>query len=539
MEFTRRQFIGGAAAGVAGAAMGPGLARALAAPVPQGPASLNDIEHFVILMQENRSFDEYFGRMSGVIGFEDPHAIPGVFRQRDIRVLRNPSGYVLPWHMDTATTKAQSFGSLGHSWPEQHIMWNEGLMDQFMLGQHNQPVVMGYYNEEDVPYHYALANGFTVCDRYFCSVLGPTNPNRLMLMSGSIDALGTRGGPIIENTNDTPGALKWKTFPETLQEAGVDWYLYQEHDNYDDNMLPSFAGFADTHTDLYRRGNSFIPSTSLLGEATAARLRADVLADRLPQVSYIVGATETSEHPNQSPSRGAQFIDQILRALTSNPDVWAKTLFIINYDENDGHFDHVRPPTPLPIVLDEHVAGLPVGLGYRVPMLLISPFTRGPLVSSDVFDHTSIIQLLERRFNVHHHEISDWRRETVGDLTSAINFAGPARADVPALPDANMLVAKAKAQRTLPDPAMPTNQSMPTQYKLPARGRPSGVVATTRTPAGAVTTTTTPTKVAGKVLPRTGGDGNIPLLAGAAAIAAAVAARLRRTDHTNNRGDSK
>ncbi|MEY2399432.1 MAG: phospholipase [Actinomycetota bacterium] len=530
MPITRRQFLGGAAAGVVGTAMGPGLARALATSVPSGAASLDDIEHFVILMQENRSFDEYFGRMSGVIGFDDPHAIPGVFRQRDPRVLKNPSGYVLPWRMDTTKTKAQTFGGLDHEWHSQHLMWNQGRMDGFMLGQSNDPIVMGYYNQADIPYHYSLADAFTVCDRYFCSVFGPTNPNRVMFMSGTIDPHALRGGPVIANTNTTPGALKWKTFPETLHEAGVDWYLYQEHDNYDDNMLPSFAGFADTHTDLYRRGNSFIPSTALLGAATAARIKSDVLADRLPQVSYIVGATETSEHPNASSGRGAQFIDQILDALTANPDVWAKTLFIVNYDENDGHFDHVLPPTPPPTELDEYFLNWPVGLGFRVPMMLISPFTRGPLVSSDVFDHTSVIKLLERRFNVRCPNLSDWRRETVGDLTSAINFAGAARVDVPPLPDANALAAAATAQHGLPDPALPSQQVMPTQYTLPVRGRPSGIVVASATRPAVVTTTTVAPSVTPPraVLPRTGRGATPSLLAGAAAVTLAALARLRR-----------
>ena len=556
----RRTFLSGAAvvgaAGALGALLPPGLARAASISAPAG-ATLDDIEHVVILMQENRPFDQYFGTMSGVIGFDDPHAVPGVFKQTDSNLATNPSGYVLPWHFDTATTSAQSHGEMLHDWTPQHVMFNNGKMDQFLLGQLNNTSVMGYYRRSDIPYHFALADAFTICDRYHCSVLGPTDPNRIMLMSGTIDAEGTRGGPIIENTPSN-GPLKWESFPETMQKAGIDWYVYQENDNYGDNMLPFFAGFADTTTDLYRRGNSFIPTPAggLLGVATAARIKSDVLAGKLPSVSYIVGAQETTEHPDAGPGRGAQFIDQILMALTSDMKVWAKTLFILNYDENDGAFDHVVPPTPPPGTTGEFIRNLPadaagapgpVGLGYRVPMILISPFTRGPLVSSDVFDHISVIKFLERRFGVRCPNVSDWRRQTVGDLTSAINFAAAPSTAVPALPDGNRLAAEGAAQASLPAPVMPTVQVMPTQETLPLRGRPSGLVAagagagTVGSVTGATTKPSVGAGPAGAAVPTdatttladTGLSGSLPAVATALSVVGALAVRLRERGSSN------
>ncbi len=486
---SRRELLGGAmgigAAGLIGAVEPMGLARA-ASTAATTSASLNDIEHIVILMQENRSFDEYFGRMSGVMGFDDAHALPGVFRQNDLNRYANPSGYVLPWRMNTTTTSAQSAADLSHEWVIQHLMFNDGAMDQFLLGQEFNPVVMGYFDRDDVPYHWALADAFTICDRYHCSALGPTNTNRLYLMSGTLDPQGLSGGPIIDNNNLLYGQLFWESFPETLQKAGVDWYLYQEADNYQDNMLPFFAAFDDQYTDLYRRGNTYLPSKGYLGQAIAAAIKSDVMAGTLPQVSYIVGPSVTTEHPTFTPGRGALFIDSILQALTSNPDVWAKTLFILNYDENDGHFDHVVPPTAPPFTDGEYLGNLglnvdgvlgPVGLGFRVPMILLSPFTKGPLVCSDVFDHTSVLKLLERKFNVRCPNISDWRRETVGDLTSAINFAGPSSLNVPELPNVDWLAILAAKSGNLPAPTPPKQQEMPRQETTPVRGRPSGLVA--------------------------------------------------------------
>ena len=502
MTVNRRTFLAGAGvatAGAVGGTMMPGLAKAASVCATPG-STLDDIEHIVILMQENRSFDEYFGRASGVIGFDDPNALAGVFKQNGgsnqtsaisngvqngdpgavAGAVTSPvdtDGYVLPWRMNTKTTDAQSYGGLLHDWPNQHAAWAGGLMNGFLAAQSEDPITMGYYDRDDIPYHYALADAFTICDRYHCSVFGPTNPNRIVFWSGTIDPTGTLGGgPCIENTQSTQTPLMWESFPETLQKAGIDWYLYQENDNYSDNMLPFFKGFQDTTTDLYRRGNGFIPSTNLLGEATALKIKADVLAGRLPQVSYIVGAQETSEHPDATTGRGAQFIDQILDALTSDMNVWAKTLFIVNYDENDGHFDHVLPPTAPASELDENVAGLPVGLGFRVPIFLISPFTGGGLVSSDIFDHTSVIQLLETKFNVRCPNVSAWRRSTVGNLAQAINFAGTPNYTLPTLPSGDQQAADAKAQASLPTPTVPSPQLMPTQETLPVRGRPTGFV---------------------------------------------------------------
>jgi phospholipase C len=477
MTLSRRQFLGATGSGVLASVLFPGLARAAAAPRARPGATLDDIEHIVILMQENRSFDEYFGTMSGVIGFSDPNAIPGVFRQAGGQDANGPNtdGYTLPWHMDTRTTDAQSTGELDHSWGPQHAMWNQGLMDNFLAPQGEQRITMGYFEQADIPYHWALADAFTICDRYHCSVLGPTDPNRVMSMSGSIGDP-TNGGPIIENTVNTQNPMQWDPIPVQLQAAGVDWYVYQESDNYGDNMLPYFSAFQDTSTDLYRRGNSTIKSTSLLGQGIADALRSQVLDRTLPEVAWIIGPAETTEHPDYTPGRGAQFIDQILEALTADLDVWAKTLLIINHDENDGHFDHVLPPTAPAGQTDENVAGQPIGLGFRVPCLLVSPFTRGPLVCSDVFDHTSVIQLLELRFGVRCPNISSWRRETVGNLVQAINFAAPPSTRMPTLPDANQLAAAAAKQSSLPAPEPPSPQVMPTQQTSPRRGRPSGPV---------------------------------------------------------------
>jgi len=510
MTVTRRRFLGAAATAVAAATVLPYEARARTV-VAKEPAKLTDIEHVVILMQENRSFDHYYGSMHGVRGYSDPTISrePGEspFYQIDPLAVRSGSlfPYVTPWHFDTKTTSAQEWGGLSHAWSVEHGSWNSGLMDGFVVAHrigddlvdnygtsNNAPGTMAYFTREDIPYHYALADAFTICDAYHASVQGPTNPNRIMLWSATIDPDGTMGGPCVDNSQ-VNGQLHWTSYPERLQAAGIDWYLYQETDNFTDNMLPFFKGFNDTRTDMYRRGNSFIPTPKgqAYGPALAAKLKRDVLSGNLPQVSWIVGCYLNSEHPAATPSYGANFINQVIDALTSDPEVWAKTVLFINFDENDGFFDHVKPPTAPPNTPGEYVSpevavangfnteGFPgpVGLSFRVPMTIVSPFTRGGLVCSDVFDHTSTLLFLERRFGVEVPNLSAWRRETVGDLTSAFNFAAGADLSLPKLPNTEDLVRSANEQARL-KPATPpaTPAALPTQEPGPSRPRPSGIV---------------------------------------------------------------
>jgi phospholipase C len=196
-------------------------------------------------MQENRSFDHYFGTLSGVRGFSDPDAIklPGrqsVFYQPDTL---NPDGYQLPFHLDTGTTAAAAIPSTNHSWGPQHGSYNDGAMDSWFQahipadGATNAPYIMGYYQRKDLPFHFALADSFTICDSYFCSVLGPTYPNRIMHLSGTIDPAGERGGPIIDN-GAPYGVCDWECYPLTLDNAGVSWRYYQ--DNQDFNYMGFF-----------------------------------------------------------------------------------------------------------------------------------------------------------------------------------------------------------------------------------------------------------------------------------------------------------
>jgi phospholipase C len=470
------------------------LPSALRKAVDNAPASLlgassrvppiSDIRHVVVLMQENRSFDHYFGAMPGVRGFSDPQAIAGVFKQADSD---NAAGYLYPFHADTTSTSAQQLPSNSHSWGPQHDSWNSGKMNGFVSARIPDSVdgiagqySMAYFTRNDIPFQWALADAFTVCDGYHCSMLGPTWPNRLYLMTGQVDPAGTHGGPVYSNDVPTEG-FSWTTYPELLTAAGVSWKVYQEVDNYGMNVLEYFDQYqnAPTSSPLYQNAMRFYQP---------GQFEYDAMNDQLPTVSWIIPTSYQSEHPDFMPAAGADYVASKVNAIAANPDVWAKTVFILIYDENDGFFDHVNPPTAPAGTAGEYITvdkvSAPIGLGFRVPCIIVSPWTVGGYVCHDTFDHTSVTRLLELVTGVTNPNISAWRRQTVGDFTSALGTAPNGR--FPRLPDTKYqleLAEKEVAEFQLP-PYPGASQTPPSQ---PPGTKPVRGGQTSATTSGSVT----------------------------------------------------
>jgi phospholipase C len=426
IEVSRRQLMASAGGMVlASFALPSSLRKIIAGSPPATPgraqlasAAVSEIKHVVVLMQENRSFDHYFGAMPGVRGFADPSVPKSRFYQYDAD---NPDKYLLPFHTDTHSTSAQNLPSNSHSWGPQHDSWDNGKMDGFVTAHLAADGVAGqytmaYFKRDDVPFHWALADAFTICDGYHCSMLGPTWPNRLYLMTGQVDPAGVAGGPVYSNFVPAEG-YSWKTYPEMLTAAGVSWKIYQEIDNYGMNVLEYFDQYqnAPTSSPLYQNAMRFYQ---------AGQFEYDAIHDRLPTVSWIIPTSFQSEHPDFMPAAGADFVASKVNAIASNPDVFAKTVFVLIYDENDGLFDHVTPPTAPAGTAGEFITvdsvSDPIGLGFRVPCIIVSPWTVGGFVSHDTFDHTSVIRLIERVTGVVNPNITPWRRKTVGDFTTAL-----------------------------------------------------------------------------------------------------------------------
>jgi phospholipase C len=509
----RRTFLQMLSAGAVSASFPASIARALEIPANDATRSIEDVEHIVILMQENRAFDHYFGTLRGVRGFGDPRVmkLPNgdpVWYQPD-----GNGGYVLPFRPDVSNLGLTFIEDTDHSWDKTHIAWNNGVYDGWV--EQKSSISMTHLNREDIPFHYALADAFTVCDDYHCSLLGPTDPNRYHMWTGWVGNDGSGGGPVLDNAEAGYG---WSTYPERLVKAGVSWKIYQDQGlgltaplywgwgpsyigNYGDNSLLYFHQYQNSTpgSPLFRGAlqgtdiNALTGTNPQVAPHLVDQFRADVMANKLPQVSWIVAPEAYCEHPNWPANYGAWYIAQFLDALTANPKVWAKTAFFLTYDENDGLFDHKVPPTPpmnraqgistVPttnelIVGNASFMDGPIGLGVRVPMIVISPWSKGGYVSSEVFDHTSLIRFIEARYaggssELIESNITPWRRAVSGDLTSAFNFSNP-NARIVALPSTAAYVPP--TQDTYPNyvPVPPANQALPAQEKgvRPARAVP-------------------------------------------------------------------
>jgi phospholipase C len=361
-------------------------------------------------------------------------------------------------------------------------------MDRFLHAQglaRSAPLTMGYYTRADLPLYHALADAFTLCDGYHCSALSPTDPNRHHAFAGTIDPDGRAGGPVVTNPPDVvapPGSkiataaaiYSWTTMPERLSAQGVSWKVYQVPGSLrstitTNNILLKYRQYhRDPKSDLYQ--NAFVPRYP-------ADFESDVKRGTLPAVSWVNARTPgEDEHPPFPPNDGERVTAHVLRTLFANPKLWAKTVLFVTWDENGGFFDHVTPPTPPPGTPGEYVPQNllpptqnsftgPIGLGFRVPMLVISPFSRGGLVNSDTFDHTSMLRFLETRFAVEVPNLSAWRRAAVSDLTSTLQFDHPRRG-VPKLsyPLLDDKLVKRECAAFSRKPVMPpSKQQMPTQ----------------------------------------------------------------------------
>lgn len=443
------------------------IAKALSI-APNSPSkSIQDVKHVVIFMQENRSFDHYFGCLKGVRGFGDPRP---TFTRQGKPVWQQAGEYgrfQLPFPLsagdnDPAFDRSQCLPKdLPHNWKYSQKMWAH--YDVWV--NEKGTMSMGYLSRKELPFYYALADAFTVGDAYYASVFGPTDPNRMYLFSGTNGvSVGRDGRHTLSNVDDGnetscmsrdkkewKSPYLWTSYAERLSQHQISWKVYQEYDNYGDNSLAYFPQFRNLNLDdprqkdMYQRARAYAGETAQLdakglplntntpdAQALVDYFAQDVRSGNLPAVSWIVAPTKFCEHPEKNPpGYGESLTSRILDVLTEDPKVWSQTVLILCYDEEGGFFDHMPPPVApssrnqgysTVSTEGEISVGEAFGLGARLPFMAISPWSRGGYVCSEVFDHTSILRFLEQRFGVMEPNISAWRRSVCGDLTSMFDF---------------------------------------------------------------------------------------------------------------------
>lgn len=527
MSIDRRKFLrmtaDVTASAAALAALPLSIQKALAVPATVESGTIKDVKHVVMLMQENRGFDHYFGTMKGVRGFGDRFPVP-LESGKSVWYQSNGKAEVAPFHLDPKQFNALLAPSTPHSFSDSQAAWNQGKFGHWPKYKNNNS--MGYYTREDIPFQFALAEAFTICDAYHCSITTGTDPNRITFFSGSnfnpeLRVQGINCTDADAEVNNlrcwianpavdkwpVPGytykgtAFKWPTIPDLLEQAGISWRIYQDpNDNWTGAMhgCLAFESFrtAQPGSPVYKNGMSLW---------TLEDLANDVKNGTLPQVCWILPPQAFSEHPGgpSSPRKGSNFTERVLGSLTGNAEVWSKTAFFLTFDENDGLFDHVPPPAVPSYNVDGTLAGKstvsldgeyfsdpsgkyrkaddnvsgtlrPYGLSARVPMYVVSPWSKGGWVSSEVFDHTSMGMFLEKRFGITIANISPWHRAVCGDLSSAFDFTRPGSATPPQLPETSSYASVDAQQRTMPlytvpEQHQPLFQERGTRYsrKLP------------------------------------------------------------------------
>lgn len=529
-NYGRRKFLKLSAAGLAGTLWAPLIEKAMAVDAFNATKSIGDVKHIVILMQENRSFDHYFGSKKGVRGFGDRFPIPLASGQRAFHQ-SDGEKIVPPYRAHAKTSNAAMIAGTPHDFADMQAAWNQGKYGYWPLFK--TPYSMAYYTREEIPFQYALAEAFTISDAYHCSVATGTDPNRIVFWSGSnfdpekraagINCTDADSEPCnvrcwITGAEPTPGytyrlnGFKWPTIPDVLQQAGISWRIYQDPNN---NWTGAMHGCLAFDSFRNARPGSAIYENGMR-HFSIEDLQNDVERNQLPQVSWILPSKMDSEHPGapSSPYRAGYFTHQVLQALTSNPDVWSKTVFFLTFDENDGLFDHVPAPAVPSYNLDNTLAGkstLPVagmyfnndkgtepfpspmgngkriyqdkrdtisgpvrpwGMGPRVPLYIISPWSKGGWVHSEVADHTSVAHFIEKRFGVVVPAISPWHRAVSSDLTSAFDFESPNDPVFPKLPDMSDFQQRDEASSLLPKATAPEHASKLFQEKGSVFSRP-------------------------------------------------------------------
>jgi phospholipase C len=345
--------------------------------LPAGRDMIPQIKHIVVLMMENHSYDNHLGMLhrAGADGF--------TLGNDGKPVETNPYADGSTQHAFRMPTTCQTFGHPSQSWDACHTQRANGRLDGFVISP-SGPVAMGYWQRDDLPFYYSLASVFPIADRYFCSLLGPTFPNRRYLMAAT--SMG-----MINDTVPSPTAYPQNgTIFDRLHDAGIPWKDYFSLTSIASQLAlfpPLLVKYAGNHRSI----NEFYE---------------DAQAGTLPGLSLVEPNYGIySEESPQNIALGERFAAKVINAVMSGP-AWESTLLIWCYDEHGGYYDHVDPPQAIPP--DDIPPSVNGGnaysgfsrYGFRVPCAVISPWSRPNYVSHNVFDHTSICALVEAKWNL-------------------------------------------------------------------------------------------------------------------------------------------
>ena len=360
--------------------------------LPEGTDTLPEIDHIVVVMQENHSFDNYLGMLGRGDGFTLDRQGPP-----DQHESGPTGGYVRAFH---ETIRARPATSPRPGTPATSSTTN-GRNDGFIGPESSSDWSMAYYTGEEIPFYYSLAKTFPLCDRYFCSVLAQTYPNRRFLLAG------TAFGLIATDDSSITGIPPNGTIFDRLDAHDISWASYAT------NVSTLYV-----ISDIVKKNPTRIK--------TIDQFHADAKAGSLPAVSYVDPniLTGTEENP-QDLSLGEYFVSTVVGSLLNSP-AWDRTMLVWTYDEHGGYYDHVPPPPAippddiLPVLTATDQPGAYDRYGFRVPTVVMSPYSKPHFVSHTVYDHTSVLKTIERKWNL---PAMTYRDANANDLLDCLDLA--------------------------------------------------------------------------------------------------------------------
>jgi phospholipase C len=341
------------------------------------PNPSEKVSNIVIVLQENHTFDNYFGTYPGAEGISGKSIC--------LPEKAGSSNCISPFH-DANLTPVD----MNHNWTSAHADYDGGKMDGFVYSEGNSET-MGYYVRGDIPHYWSIADNYVLCDHYFTSAMSESAPNHLFLVAG------TCGGIIDDNV---PKTLRFPPIFQQLDRNGITWKVY---------------GFTNWYKSFRYVQNT--PKAQRNFSSSAASFIQDLKTGNLPQISWIIGAPGGDEHPPSNITLGENSVaNDIINAIGTSP-IWKSAAIFVTWDDFGGFYDHVAPAQ-----VDQF------GYGFRVPCLIVSPYAKKGFVDSTVNDHSSILKFVEMRFSL---QPLSSRDKAANDFSEAFDFSSPPRNFVP------------------------------------------------------------------------------------------------------------
>jgi phospholipase C len=383
-----------------------------------GTDTMPQIEHILVLMMENHSYDNHLGMLGRSPG-QTPRGDGFTIGSNGLPTATNPYADGSIQHAFHMPTDCQLQAKPSQEWQASHEQYDGGTCQGFVTSP-SGPVAMGYWTETDLPFYYSLASTFPVADRWFCSLLGQTYPNRRYLIAA------TSMGMVDDVTSELSTLPTNGTIFDRLDHYGISWRDYY-------HTITSSPTTAVYLSDPANKSANVVSIDNFFTDAAAGTLPGFAIIDP----NFISG----SEENPQDIAHGEAFVAQVVNAVMSSPN-WPSTLLVWNFDEHGGYYDHVPPPAAIPpdaiaplVLAGESSYNGFAQYGFRVPAVVISPFAKPNFVSSVVHDHTSILAMVERKWNL---PALTYRDANANDLSDLVDLS-----TAPSFPEPPLLAAPA------------------------------------------------------------------------------------------------